>query len=462
MRDISLYAEPVKYDPVETDLVDIKTDKMIGDTYQRLAFKRVMINRDNRLYANKIDYMMDINEASDVFSVHNKYQTILFILIFIFGIILIICLFGKSLGLNSHFQKILATVNKITASIKTLLPAALPAVTQAATITHGDVKLHTDNSDILMYAIQIMIVMAILVATIWLCIQFWNCINTRNFGKLQEKLTFMKFLYADKTDLYLQFMSNMTWSVYLGSVYDNPESIEAVGQFLNGDVTLFKGCVFYFLTIQWDNINLSQHDLDLWLPSSLPVSLTSKSFLSKLFDNPSTLFRIIAYNPQNGKVRPITSLCKLLPVEEVVSSDIRTHQLEIAFSEPKEQALYEEYPRRIETCVSDSDDDIPELEFIPDLTPEVKEVQQLRDDKRFDQETCVSDSDDDIPELEFIPDLTPEVKEVQQLRDDKRFDQDTEVAIQLSLDCSAAYQKLNDNQPHSTQNTVTDKVTQHD
>ena len=26
VRDISLYAEPVKYDPVEIDLVDIKTD----------------------------------------------------------------------------------------------------------------------------------------------------------------------------------------------------------------------------------------------------------------------------------------------------------------------------------------------------------------------------------------------------------------------------------------------------
>ena len=89
----------------------------------------------------------------------------------------------------------------------------------------------------------------------------------------------------------------MTWSVYLGSVYDNPEGIEAVGQFLNGDVTLFKGCVFDFLTIQWNNINLSQHDLDLWLSSRLPVSLTSNLFLRKLFDNPNTLFRIITYNP---------------------------------------------------------------------------------------------------------------------------------------------------------------------
>ena len=96
---------------------------------------------------------MDTNEASDVFSGHNKYQTILFIIIIIFVIMLIACLFGKFLGLNSHFQKILATVNKITASIKSLLPAALPATTQAATITHGDVELHIDYFDILMYAI---------------------------------------------------------------------------------------------------------------------------------------------------------------------------------------------------------------------------------------------------------------------------------------------------------------------
>ena len=114
----------------------------------------------------------------------------------------------------------------------------------------------------------------------------------------------------------------MTWSVYLGSVYGNPEGIEMIGQFVNGDVTLFKGCVFDFLTIQWDNVNLSQHDLDLWLPSSLPVSLSSKIFLRKMFGRPNTLFRIIAYSPQNGKVRPLTSIYKLISIEEVVSSDI--------------------------------------------------------------------------------------------------------------------------------------------
>ena len=413
VRDISLYEEPVKYDPVEIDLVDVKTDKVIGETYERLAFKRVMKNRDNRLYANKIDYLMDTNDASNVFSGHNKYQTILFIGIIIFVIMLIVCLFGKFLGLNSHFQNILATINKITASIKTLLPATLLATVQAATITHGDVSLHIDYFETLLYAIQIMIVMGVLYAIVWFIVQIWNCVNTRNLGNLQEKLSFMKFLYADKTELYFQFMSNhMTCSIYLGSIYDNPEGIVEEGQFLNGDIVLYKGCVFDFLTIQWDNISLSQYDLDLWLPSSLPVSLTSNFFLRKLFDNPNTLFRIIAYNPQNGKVRPVISTYKLYQEEEAVSSDVRTHQLEIAYSAPDEEVLYDKYPSRMECCV-DPDEDVPDLV-----------------------------SDEEIPDFVTKPDLTYEDKEAQEQKADQDFDIDTEVAIQQSLDLCTGYQQL--------------------
>ena len=44
--------------------------------------------------------------------------------------------------------------------------------------------------------------------------------------------------------------------------------------------------MFDFLTIQWDNVNLSLHDLDLWFPSSLPVPLTFKFFLRKCSGNP--------------------------------------------------------------------------------------------------------------------------------------------------------------------------------
>ena len=57
---------------------------------------------------------------------------------------LIACHFGNILGLNSHLQKMLATVNKITCSINTLLPIFLPATTQGATITHGDTESHVN------------------------------------------------------------------------------------------------------------------------------------------------------------------------------------------------------------------------------------------------------------------------------------------------------------------------------
>ena len=198
IRDISLFTEPIKYDPIEIDLVYIQTQRVIGDRYERLAFERVMKNRDKRMYANKIDYMMDTNEATDIFSGNNKYQTI-FIIIFT----IIICLFGNFLGLSSHFQKMLITVNKIAASIKTLLPISLPHTVQAAIISHGDTRFHIDYVELWFYMVQFMVMMIIFVTVIWICIQLWKCINTRNIGRLQQKFNCLQFLHIDKTDFYL-------------------------------------------------------------------------------------------------------------------------------------------------------------------------------------------------------------------------------------------------------------------
>ena len=62
----------------------------------------------------------------------------------------------------------------------------------------------------------------------------------------------------------------MTWTIYLGLVMITQKGIKTIGQLVSGDVTLCEGCVFDYLTIQWNNVNLSQHDLDLWLPSIPP------------------------------------------------------------------------------------------------------------------------------------------------------------------------------------------------
>ena len=68
----------------------------------------------------------------------------------------------------------------------------------------------------------------------------------------------------------------------------------------------------------------------------------------------------------------------------MVSSNVRTYQLEIAYSAPDDQVLYEEYPSRMECCVDPdedvpdlvSDEEIPDLVTTPDLTYEEKEAQE--------------------------------------------------------------------------------------
>ena len=79
--------------------------------------------------------------------------------------------FYNMLGLNSYFQKILITVNKITVSINILLHILLPATTQAATSPHGEAELHVNYSDLFMYLIQIIIIMVVFSTIVWIRIQ---------------------------------------------------------------------------------------------------------------------------------------------------------------------------------------------------------------------------------------------------------------------------------------------------
>ena len=152
--------------------MDVETDRVIGvigDNYERLALNRVMRNRNERMCASKFDYLMDINEISDIFSGHYEFQTTLFLATIIFRIMFIVSHSGRILGLNSYFKNKLTTMNKITASITTLLPIFLPATTQAAIITHGDTELHVNYYDIFMYMIQIMVTMVVFSAIVWIC-----------------------------------------------------------------------------------------------------------------------------------------------------------------------------------------------------------------------------------------------------------------------------------------------------
>ena len=118
-------------------------DRIRGDKYKRLAFERMMRIRKEKMYANKINYLMGMNGTNDIFSGHCEIQTILFLVTIIFVNMLTACHFGNILGLKFLLQLVLIFFY-FTACV-------------VATITHGDAKLHVNYSDLLMYMIQIII-----------------------------------------------------------------------------------------------------------------------------------------------------------------------------------------------------------------------------------------------------------------------------------------------------------------
>ena len=62
-----LVKESIRFEPVEIDLMNEKTDIVIGNRYERLAFERAMRNRKGMFYASKVDYLININEIHDIF-----------------------------------------------------------------------------------------------------------------------------------------------------------------------------------------------------------------------------------------------------------------------------------------------------------------------------------------------------------------------------------------------------------
>ena len=128
-----------------------KTDRVIRDRYERLALDKVMRNRRERQYVGKDDSMTDmtnITETSDIFSGHYEIQIILFLVTVIVVTIHTTYHFGTILESNSYLQNMVITLNFIN-------------LCNAATITHGDAKLHIDYFDLLMYFLQVIIAMII-------------------------------------------------------------------------------------------------------------------------------------------------------------------------------------------------------------------------------------------------------------------------------------------------------------
>ena len=124
---------------------------VIGDRYEKLALDKVMRNRKERQYVGKDDSMTDmtdITEASDIFSGHYEIQIILFLVTVIVVTMHTTYHFRTILESNSYLQTMIITLNFIN-------------LCNAATITHGDAKVHINYFGLLMYFIHVIITMII-------------------------------------------------------------------------------------------------------------------------------------------------------------------------------------------------------------------------------------------------------------------------------------------------------------
>ena len=60
----TLVKETVWFDPIEIDLVNGKTDRVIRDRYEKLALDKVMRNRKERQCVDKDDSMTDMTDLN--------------------------------------------------------------------------------------------------------------------------------------------------------------------------------------------------------------------------------------------------------------------------------------------------------------------------------------------------------------------------------------------------------------
>ena len=113
----------------------------------------------------------------------------------------------------------------------------------------------------------------------------------------------------DKTNIYLQFSDFTTGecaSLYLGTIFGNPEDIYVCGQFVAGRISLDRKFPFDFINLKWDTLVSSLIDLDLPMPTTLQISNWQKSKIRRMFDSSNSYYRIVGHNPNTLKVRAVT------------------------------------------------------------------------------------------------------------------------------------------------------------
>ena len=166
--------------------------------------------------------------------------------------------------------------------------------------------------------IQMVLIVMTLTFTCYLLFKLtlwtYDYLNTKYLHIGSTRLTHMKTLTMEKTNIYLQlydFTTCHSVNLYLGTIFGNPGDIYCEGKFVVGRIFLDQKPSYDFIDLKWDTIVLSLKDLDLPMPETLQISRWQKSKVRKMFNSNNSYFRIVAHNPNTKKVRPITDVYNL-------------------------------------------------------------------------------------------------------------------------------------------------------
>ena len=182
-----------------------------------------------------------------------------------------------------------------------------------------------------MFDLKVLQLVLIVVASTLTCYLFirmtlwiFDYLNTKFLNINSTGLTYLSSLTVDKTNIYLQlsdFNTGECASLYLGTIFGNPEDIYVYGQFVAGRISLDKKFPFDFTTLKWGHNSFKSDRLGSTnAHSPLQISNWQKSKIRRMFGSNNSYFRIVAHYPNTLKVRAITGAYNLH--DEVLEDDM--------------------------------------------------------------------------------------------------------------------------------------------
>ena len=345
ITDLTLFTEKIDFDTEEPNLIVEEDSTVLEDTSPAVDFKEVMLDFEAKRFLSKPDLAMSLSEASHWLGGHNSWLTFVGIsaIMVILLIPFIMFTMYKYCGVRFQFQKvnsILAKLLLINKTTETIQPAIAHQMTDKMDITFDvlDQRL-----------IQLVLTTMALTFTCYLIMKLilwiYDFFNTKFIHINSTGLSYWKTLTVDKTNIYLHlydFTTGDSINLYLGTIFGQPEDIICEGQFTLGSIGLDQTPSYDFIDLKWNTVVLSLKDLDLPMINTLQIPKWKKTQVRKMFGSNNSYFRIVAYSPNTGKVRPLTDVYNLqdetlMEIDEQPTCVVQP--LEVIVTEPPQNTV---------------------------------------------------------------------------------------------------------------------------